>query len=322
MVAKTRIIDELGQGELLLPELLGRALAANDRLKLCLALLQAAESHADHPEQPPPSFAGQAMAGIGETGIERLVVESRREADGGLHIPGAARLRRMMLDDVAAMRSPLALAKAEGAEGMAVREQALAADLPDFAEDRVPAGLVDALTMADRKRGDSLHILVMDLHKAINALQGQLAEEDIDGAQAWRIVEDDRPLLKAFMAGLNQTARLKFDHPGLGTTATRIDGKLVIQNDIGTTDAHVLVVQIEGLSATLTYTDVHAERLGFFSSLFKPFAVRWDDTSSHVGEHLVEANYYLCVGRFEAPDRAALERYLTFLGSRIVFLID
>ena len=35
------------------------------------------------------------------------------------------------------------------------------------------------------------------------------------------------------MRGLNRTAPLKFDHPGLGATATRMDGKLVIQNDLG-----------------------------------------------------------------------------------------
>ncbi len=54
----------------------------------------------------------------------------------------------------------------------------------------------------------------------------------------------DRNLIKAFMRGVNQTAPLKFDHPGLGTTATHTDDKLVIQNDIGTTDAHVLVVHV------------------------------------------------------------------------------
>ena len=52
----------------------------------------------------------------------------------------------------------------------------------------------------------------------------------------------------------------------------------MIQNDIGTTDAHVLVVHVEGLAATLTYTDVHLQRLLFFQSLFDRSQVDWDDT--------------------------------------------
>ena len=119
---------------------------------------------------------------------------------------------------------------------------------------RCPTGLIGAMTSADRASGDSLHILVMDLHKAINALQAQFADESIDGARVWRIEPADRPLIRAFMAGLNETAPLKFDHPGLGTIATRTAARLVIENDIGTTDAHVLVLHVEGLSRD---PDVH-----------------------------------------------------------------
>ncbi len=39
------------------------------------------------------------------------------------------------------------------------------------------------------------------------------------------------------MRGLNRTAPLAFGHPGLGTTAVRANARLIIQNDIGTTDA-------------------------------------------------------------------------------------
>jgi uncharacterized protein Yka (UPF0111/DUF47 family) len=328
MPAKSLIIGELGQEQLLLPQFLGRALAANDRVKLCFSLLQAAESHANHPEQPMPTlFAALTIAGIGDPDLERSLPESRLQPDGSLQIPGAARLRGMILDDISTMRAPLALAESAGAEAgagaMETREQALIASLPEFAGDRVPSGVVDAITSADRRRGDRLHLLVMDLHKALNAIEGQLATEDVDGARAWRIAEGDRPLLRAFMAGVNQTAPLKFDHPGLGTTATRTGERLVIQNDVGTTDAHVLVLQITGLTAALTYTDVHAARLEFFQSLFKPFAVRWDGTLTRHSDRIVEeANYYLSVGHFEAANPEALERYLTFLGSRIVFLID
>jgi len=324
MALKALIIEELGEQALLLPQRLQEALAANDRVKLRLTLLQAAEQHADHPDAAVCDFAAERRAaGLAEPGLETAVVESRREADGSLHVPGAAEQRSRILSDIAQMLAPLALAGGSEAGAFGERERALRAASPEFTEDRVPAGVIDAITSADRSRGDSLHLLVMDLHKALNRLQAALAEEVIDGAHAWRIAEDDRALVRAFMAGLNETAPLKFDHPGLGTTATRAGARLIIQNDIGTTDAHVLVVHVEGLTATLTHTDIHAQRAAFFQSLFAPFALSWEDTRSRHGESLGrEANYYLCLGRYEAPDRPALERYLTFLGSRIVFLID
>ncbi len=323
MATKTSIIGELAEPALLLPQRLQDALAANDRLKFYFTLLQAAESHADHPQESPLDLTaerGDARLPAGE--LDAAVKQSRREAGGALHVPGAARFRQWILDDLAAMSAPLALASAPGAADFAAREQKLALCLPQFTDDEVPAGVIAAMTSANRA-DDSLHVLVMDLHKAINALQAGLADESIDGARAWRIEPGDRALIRAFMTGLNETAPLKFDHPGLGTIATRTETRLVIENDIGTTDAHVLVLHVEDLSATMTYTDVHAQRLKFFQQLFKPFGVHWNDTLPRRSESLgVETHYYLSVGRFDAPDLATLERYLTFLGSRIVFLID
>ena len=324
MPVKSLMMDELGEQSLLLPQLLGDALAANDRVKFLLTLLQTAEGFADHPDGAVPDLSSERRAaGVGEASFDGALGEVRRCEDGKLFMPGAARLRQAVVEGIAAMRAPLALAGVEGDEAFAAREKALSEALPFFEGDLLPPGIVDAITSADCGRGDSLHILVMDLHKALNALQGELSEESIDGARVWRIDDADRPLIAAFMRGLNETAPLKFDHPGLGTTATRAGGKLILQNDIGTTDAHVLVIHVEGLSVTLTYTDVHSQRASFFQSLFKPFGVEWDDTRSRHGKHLQgEDNYYLCVGRYAAVDQAALERYLAYLGSRIVFLID
>ena len=56
MVAKTRIIDALGEQSLLLPEQVNRALAANDRVKYLFTLLQAATQHADAPDAPCPEI--------------------------------------------------------------------------------------------------------------------------------------------------------------------------------------------------------------------------------------------------------------------------
>jgi uncharacterized protein Yka (UPF0111/DUF47 family) len=324
MATKTSIIGELGEPALLLPQRLQDALAANDRLKFCFTLLQAAESHANHPEETPLDLTAERSAVHLPAGeLDAAVGASRIDGDGALYLRGAARLRQWMLEDLCSLSAPLALGGAPEAEPLAARERKLVAALPEFTGDHVPAGVVGAMTSANRVAGDSLHILVMDLHKAINSLQAGLADTSIDGARVWRIDSADRPLISAFMAGLNETAHLKFDHPGLGTIATRIGARLVIENDIGTTDAHVLVLHIEGLAATLTCTDVHAQRLKFFQNLFKPFGVRWNDTLSRQSARLGdEPNYYLSVGSYDAVDAMALERYLTFLASRIVFLID
>jgi hypothetical protein len=80
------------------------------------------------------------------------------------------------------------------------------------------------------------------------------------------------------MAGLRQTAGLKFDHPGLTTTAVRDDNRLSIQNDLGPTDAHVVAVQVEGLDVSVICTDVHRARIRFFQELLKPYAMTWATT--------------------------------------------
>ena len=127
---------------------------------------------------------------------------------------------------------------------------------------------IDAMTSGARGAGDSLHLVVMDAHRAINKLQAATALETLAGAHVHGLSPPSRRLVAAFMEGLNRTAPLKFNHPGLGTTATEHAGRLLIQNDIGTTDAHVLVIRVDGLAVTLTYTDVHRARLKFFQGLF------------------------------------------------------
>jgi uncharacterized protein Yka (UPF0111/DUF47 family) len=135
--------------------------------------------------------------------------------------------------------------------------------------------------------------------------------------------EEDRALVQEFMAGMKRTARLKFDHPGLGTTATRTSTKLLIQNDIGVTDAHVLVVNVEGMQVSIIYTDIHMQRLQFFQSLFDRWNVAWQDTLSRRGGAQFEKKvYHLSVGSYTGRDSHDLSDFLSFLGSRVVFLID
>jgi len=329
-IPKAHIIHELGEEELLLPARVNEALAANDRAKYWMTLLQQAREHADHPELAVTDLKQERLAcAIAESDLDTVVDHSHKEDTDLYHIPSASQVHGRLVDEIRRMLAPLhaGTGPAGTNDGLGVakfdrRLQTLLAQAPAPAEDRLSGSSIDRLTSGRREAGDSMHLLVMDLHKELNRLQQQLATENIAGASVYGLVEDDGPLIAAFMAGVNQTRALKFDHPGLGTTATRSGQRLVIQNDLGETQAHVLVVQVEGMRVNLTYSDIHIDRLVFFQNLFDRYPVQWKDTVSRRAAGLREDLYHLCLGTYEARDREDLLAYLTFLGSRLVFLID
>lgn len=329
-IGKARIVDELGETSLLLPDAVNRALAANERAKYGLTLFQTARTAAENPAATISTLRMERQAlGVGDAAFDDVVPGSRKAAGGRYDVPHAGRLHRLIVDAIEEMIAPFRIAAATGAwtgtppADYETRVAALGTIVPPPDDGQVTAIAIDAMTRAARGGGDSLHLVVMDLHRDLNRLQGRIAQESIEGARVYGLADADRPLIRAFMSALNATAPLKFEHPGLGTTATRTGDRLVIQNDIGTTEAHVLVLQVIGLEAILTYTDVHARRARFFQSLLEPWPVVWDDTRSRHGARVAdEDTYYLCVGRFTAATREELERYLTHVGSRLVFLID
>ncbi len=317
---KTLIASTLGERSLVLPALINAALAANDRSKYYFTLLQAAASHARNSERPAPNLRRERLAcGVDDASLDGVTGASTAEPGGRLRIPAAGAIVRALTGEVGAMLAPFT---DDPELEFVARFDALREHADRLAGDTLGAADVDAMTRADRDGSDSLHLLVMDLHKALNAAQARIASEVLDGASVYAIDAADRPLIAAFMRGLHRTAPLKFDHPGLGTTATRSGAKLVIQNDIGTTDAHVLIVHVEGLTATMIYSDVHLPRLLFFQNQFEHHDVDWNDTASRRDATIEAGVYHLCEGRFTAPDAQALEEYLSFLASRLVFLID
>jgi uncharacterized protein Yka (UPF0111/DUF47 family) len=321
MTEKIRILNSLNERTLLLPSLVNMALAANDRVKYRFTLLQTAQSHAERPDAPSTSLRSERMAaGVQDSKLD-VVVGSSVKLDGGSYrIPESPRIIKDALTDVAEMLEPLRTAETPESDGFAKRFQAFA--MPETHTDALSADAIRAITSGDRARGDSLHLLVMDMHRALNALQLGLAGETIEGCCAYGIRKTDRPLIAAFMAGVNHTAPLKFEHPGLSATATRVGPKLVLQNDIGATDAHVLVIHVTGRTVTMTYTDVHLRRLLFFQRLFEEYDVNWQDTRSRTDAEMEDGVYHLCVGTFTARSSAQLREYLGHLGSRLVFLID
>ena len=53
---------------------------------------------------------------------------------------------------------------------------------PESSGDELAADTIQVITSGDRAGGDSLHLLVMDMHRALNALQANLASETITAA--------------------------------------------------------------------------------------------------------------------------------------------
>jgi hypothetical protein len=266
IMPKGTIVRELGEKELLLPAQVNEALAANDRAKYLMTLLQVGREHADQPDLAATELKQERLAcGIMEHDLDTVVVRSRKEGQDAYHIPAAHHIHNLLMEDISKMLAPLQAQDCPtpsngNRRSVSFQERMrLLSQTPSPKDDRASKDYINRVTSGQREFGDSLHLLVMDLHKELNRLQQELATETIDGAQVYGLREEDRPLIVAFVAGVNQTRELKFDHPGLGTTATRSGDRLVIQNDIGMTDAHVLVVHVEGNRVTLTYTDVHIE---------------------------------------------------------------
>jgi uncharacterized protein Yka (UPF0111/DUF47 family) len=286
-------------------------------VKFLFSLMQFALTHAQNPEEPAPNLRRERIAcGVDELDLDDATAGARMVGTS-CQLPGAAKIIERMVADMRVMAAPALVDKSEG---FRERLDKLLAALPKAENDLLEPAAISGITQVDHDAGDSLHKLVMDLHKRLNALQAELAEETIDGAAVYHIEDADRALVTTFMAGLNRTAKLKFNHPGLATTATRADGRLIIQNDIGTTDAHVIVIHVADLSVSVTYTDVHPERLAFFQALLKPRGVKWQTGSPSM--LAAGMPFYLATGVYEATDADSCRAYLEYLGSSLVFLID
>lgn len=318
MPAKGQIVAELGEPDLLMPDRIARSLVANDQVKYYFALLQMARSNADRPMAPVRDLKSERMASqIGDVWLDDTVAGSLRRDGGRYLVPRATDIIDRISTTVGKMLECLPDHLREQLSARIAKLSRL-----EVADDEIAGADIDRITSGDPSQGDSLHLIVMDAHRAINRLQAETAVETIAGAKVHNLSKRSRKLVEAFMSGLNRTAPLKFDHPGLGTTATEHDGRTLIQNDIGTTDAHVLVLRIDGLAAVLTYTDIHRQRLSFFQSLFSDFDVAWENADMRSSSNLESKSYLLTNGSYVAHSEADLARYLAHLGSRIVFLID
>lgn len=322
---KDKAVANLGKNSLLMPAWIKAALAANDRIKLCLSLLQAAEQHARSPDSPLINWNSEFSKLDGEdlSWLKDLCTTAYINSDA-LHLKEQGKFIELLAEDMRIMSRPICdVDIQENSEITTLRNQWLE-KLKDLSqEDGLKRDAIQKLTHGDRKIGNSFHLLVMDLHKKLNELSYAMSTENIDGAYVWQIQDSDRPLIKAFMRGLNRTAPLKFSHPGLGTAVTRDGNKLLIQNDIGTNDVHVLVVEVIDHTIALTYSDLHKNRFDFFRNSLEDYGYQWEVFDPIISDGLNEGKpYWVGNAKFHASSNDELENKLDAIASRIVFVID
>jgi uncharacterized protein Yka (UPF0111/DUF47 family) len=255
--------------------------------------------------------------------LASLIKGAHLVGQGRLSAPNLARLMEDIHDDTLTMIRAVSAGKAAEGEAANARLDAIEATGLLKPAEQIELTQISQLTGVSEEGKDSLHRLVMDLHKALNRLSADCAEEIVAGAHVFGLQPDDCSAVESFMGGLNQTRVLKFNHPGLDTTATRAGARLLIQNDIGTTDAHVVVVAVENNAVTVTYTDVHRPRAKFFVDLFDGFQALWSGLDRHAAAGLGEGNdFFFVTGRYWGDSAAARNEFLTAIGASLVFLID
>ena len=108
MSSKLQIVDELGEGALLFPARINRALKANDQVKYYFSLLQAACAHADHPTQDFSDLRAERIAcGSEDDVFDQVIARSRAIGDDDSYsIPYARRIHDLIVGGLREMAAP------------------------------------------------------------------------------------------------------------------------------------------------------------------------------------------------------------------------
>lgn len=320
---KDKILSELQESAFHKFEHLREGLAANDRAKYYFALLGLIQSQAFSPASAADDLKSEReKAGIEDAWLDGVAAQASADGDDVI-VPRGKEVLQRAAQETKAMVKAVSACGAPEAGQLAHRLRLFEEEIARAKEGRLAAALIGRMLSGERGRGDGLHLLVMDAHKVLNRLGRELAEEKIDGAAVYGIEPDDKELVAAFMRGVNRTSPLRFDHPGLDTTATRLKTQLLIQNDIGETDAHVFLCAVRSGAVELTYTDVHEKRADFFQAMLAALEPRWQARAIKQAKDLPESSdYFLVRGTIPWSDRGQLCRVLTEVGAKLAFLID
>jgi uncharacterized protein Yka (UPF0111/DUF47 family) len=319
---KSLIVGRLGHDELILPGFIAKGLAANDRAKVRMTVLQALLRHALDPAVEAIDLSAECRAaGVDAKAIRALIADAR-EGDGKIAAAGLEKFTEALRNDVETMMEAVAAGDAPAGKKAAERWTPIK-ETTTAGGDEIAMDKIAALTSVPSGDRDSLHRLVMDLHKDLNRLSAGCAEETVNGAHAFGLFPEDRLMIAAFMRGVDRTRALKFNHPGLETSVVRAGSRVVIQNDIGTTDAHIIVITVEGTAVVVTHTDIHEGRARFFTSLLDRFPARWSGLDRQDAKGIAEdSGFFLVTGHYDAENVERRDVFLEAVGAALVFLID
>ena len=214
---KSQIIERLGQADILLPALIAEGLAANNRVKIRLSVLQAAARHARDPRRARFDLTDECRAaGIDAAAMQTLVDGAGLASGEQITAPGLGGLAGAIGDDVATMARAVKAADAAEGDAALARLCALKEAAAPPTTDSIALAQIAKLTGLSDGKGDSLHRLVMDLHKALNRLSAAHAEEVLAGAHVHSLLPQDRPAVEAFMRGVEFDAQAQIRSPRIG----------------------------------------------------------------------------------------------------------
>jgi hypothetical protein len=316
MTRKPGIVTHLREENLLLPRAVEDAQEACARGRFRLELLRAACSCGEAVEEPRTDrWAG----GEGERARWGDLVAGAEPLGGGGHrVPRVGELLAAVREDLAEMLPPLRFHDEMTTARYARRLDTLAAEAPGFAAHYLSAKQLEH-AVGD---GVSLASLCTDLCREVAALRRGLASEEVAGATGYHLEPADRERVERFRTGVAAATPEGFEHPGLATLAVRHGARLVLEHDLDTASAEVLLLDVEEREVTISYTDVHRERLRAFRRQLDGFPVQWEDLQRRPIQGLPDRDaYFLLRGRFLATTTKELDRFLEHLGTRLVYLV-
>ena len=160
------------------------------------------------PDRPATDLQVECRAaGIAPAALATLIGGAHLAGDGRIAAPNLARLMKEIHDDTTTMIRAVSAGKASEGETMTARLAAIRAGGLLEAANEIEIARIASLTGVAPDGADSLHRLVMDLHKALNRLAADCSEEILAGAHVFGLQPDDRAAVESFMQGLNADPR-------------------------------------------------------------------------------------------------------------------
>ena len=219
MSGKEQIVEELG--ELLLPNLVNKGLVANDRAKYLMTLLQSAREHAHRRDCGFTEFRSERIAcGIEQPAFDTVVEQCTLRPTVYIGYPNCTTFKNSWW-----IISTPCWHRFKHTANRTTRAMESAADFRRRL-DALTAAAPAARRRLDLRRvhrpdhvrptgsGDSVHLLVMHLHKELNRVQQHIAAESIDGAHVYGVTDADRVLDRRLHARSQPHAAAEVRSPG------------------------------------------------------------------------------------------------------------